>query len=357
MVCGHSWATVRQPCIFALSSYRKTKRAMRKETRNRRSEFRKSTLKSSRHTEQVDDLRFQEFVLHIQSEICKEAEEMDGSGKAFGFDKWERSADDPNAGFGITRVMEGGNLIEKGASNVSIINGKLSPTRAKMMSSRGREVHPEGGDSYFAAAMSLVFHPQSPWVPTLRADVRLFQVGEQRWYGGGCDLTPSYLFEEDASSFHSFWKDLCSRHHKEYYPMFKTWCDDYFYLPSRKEHRGIGGIFFDDLAISPDGEDAEPFVRDVGRNILNSWREIAESRRELQFDDQQRDWQLLRRGRYVEFNLLYDRGVKFGLEGGRVESIMVSAPPLVRWSYDVNPAHNTEEARILEVLKHPRSWA
>lgn len=299
---------------------------------------------------------FEEYVLRLQRDICLEAELLDGSEKRFGMDRWERNETDPKEGYGISRVLEGGNLIEKGAANVSVIRGKLTPVRAKTMSSRGRAVNPQGGDPYSAVAMSLVFHAQSPHVPTLRADVRMFQVGDHTWYGGGCDLTPSYIVEEDITRFHAFWKEVCDRHHSDYYPKYKQWCDEYFYLPSRKEHRGTGGIFFDDLELSPVGQEAESFVRDVGENIINSWRDIAIRWKDISFSETEREWQLLRRGRYVEFNLLYDRGVKFGLEGGRVESIMVSAPPLVRWGYDVHPLPGTEEAKMMDVLQNPKHW-
>ena len=149
---------------------------------------------------------------------------------------------------------------------------------------------------------------------------------------------------------------LCDAYDPDYYPKFKKWCDDYFYIPARKEHRGVGGIFFDDLSHAANGESAEAFVRAVGRNIVESWRGIVARRRALPFSDAQRNWQLLRRGRYLEFNLLYDRGVRFGLEGGRLESIMVSAPPLIAWKYNVHPDPDSEEARLVKVLQEPRDW-
>jgi len=223
------------------------------------------------------------------------------------------------------------------------------------MSGRGR--HVEAGAPYAAAAMSLVFHPAHPLVPTLRADVRLFQADGQAWYGGGCDLTPAHLFDEDAESFHTFWRDLCDQHGANLYDEYKAWCDKYFYIPARSEHRGVGGIFFDDLAADDPNTNAPEFVKAVGRGILPSWRQIAEARQQQAFSEDQRQWQLLRRGRYLEFNLLYDRGVKFGLDGGRVESIMVSAPPLIAWRYRAEPAPGSEEARLLDVLQEPRAWA
>ncbi|GBF93673.1 coproporphyrinogen III oxidase [Raphidocelis subcapitata] len=304
----------------------------------------------------TDFARFERYVLDLQDRILSEAEAIDGSGKRFLRDRWSRGSE--SAGYGITAVLEGGDLLEKAAANISIIHGELSAQRAQAMSSRGRaDIDPKGGQPYSAAAMSLVFHSAHPLVPTLRADVRLFQVAGSAWFGGGCDLTPSYLFEEDARDFHAHWRRVCERYGEGVYPEFKAWCDRYFYIPCRKEHRGIGGLFFDDVASGEAGYDAEAFVREVGDNILPSWTAIAARRRALPYSGAQRQWQLLRRGRYLEFNLLYDRGVKFGLDGGRVESIMVSAPPLIAWKYGVEAAEGSEEARLVEVLRAPREWA
>ena len=206
-----------------------------------------------------------------------------------------------------------------------------------------------------AATLSLVFHGATPMVPTFRADVRLFQVGSTNWFGGGADLTPYYLFDEDARAFHSAWRNICDAHECADHAHFKAWCDRYFYLPSRQEHRGIGGISFDDLS-SPGAFD---FVHEVARQWLPSYLPIVEKRRLLRFSEAQRNWQLERRGRYLEFNLLNDRGVRFGLEAGTVDSverIMVSAPPLIRWKYKSTAAPGSEEERLLEVLKSPRDW-
>lgn len=244
------------------------------------------------------------------------------------------------------------------------------------MSTRGRStINSEGGDPYHAVALSLVFHSANPHIPTLRADVRLFEAGQHAWYGGGCDLTPSYLYEDDARKFHWHWKGVCDTYSTALYPDYKQWCDRYFYIPCRKEHRGLGGIFFDDLdtTTSRSGDennnnsetfDAVSFVKDVGTNILPSWLPIVEAHRNTPITDEQREWQLERRGRYLEFNLLYDRGVKFGLEGGRIESIMVSAPPLIVWKYrgaeDGGGGSGVERRRrreeLLEVLRQPREW-
>ncbi|KAL0025409.1 hypothetical protein WJX79_006082 [Trebouxia sp. C0005] len=296
---------------------------------------------------------FDQLLLNTQQRIIQEAESLESSGQTFLIDKWATA---PTRS-GITAVIQDGCLLEKGAVNISLVQGKLTPERAMAMSSRGRGIDHAGGQSYSAAALSLVFHPANPFVPTLRADVRLFQVEGQAWYGGGCDLTPAYLFEEDARHFHSFWKATCDKHHTDLYTKYKAWCDDYFYIPARQEHRGIGGIFFDDLEAKDAAFDVSQFVEDVAEGILSSWRDIATKRQAMPFSHEQRQWQLLRRGRYLEFNLLYDRGVKFGLSGGRLESIMVSAPPLIAWRYNVVPEAGSAEAKLVAVLQKPVEWA
>ncbi|DBB05047.1 TPA: hypothetical protein ACH3X3_010315 [Trebouxia sp. C0006] len=298
-------------------------------------------------------LDFHQLLLKTQQRIIQEAESLESSSQTFLIDKWATAP----SRTGITAVMQDGCLLEKGAVNISLVQGKLTSERAMAMSSRGRGIHHAGGQSYSAAALSLVFHPANPFVPTLRADVRLFQVEGQAWYGGGCDLTPAYLFEDDARQFHSFWKATCDKHHTDLYSKYKAWCDDYFYIPARQEHRGIGGIFFDDLEATDAPFDVSQFVKDVAEGILSSWRDIATKRQAMPFSDDQRQWQLLRRGRYLEFNLLYDRGVKFGLSGGRLESIMVSAPPLIAWRYNVVPEAGSAEAKLVAVLQKPVDWA
>ncbi|KAG0603043.1 hypothetical protein M758_10G061500 [Ceratodon purpureus] len=307
---------------------------------------------------------FEAFLVNLQSSICDEAAAADGSGKVFGLDKWQRGEDASN-GYGITRVLEGGDLLEKAAANVSIVRGHLSEARAKAMSARGRGV--DAGASYFAGALSLVFHPCSPYVPTFRSDIRYFAVeGSPGWFGGGADLTPCYLFEEDARRFHTFYKSICDKYSSNLYEQSKAACDAYFYIPARKEHRGTGGIFFDDLESfqksgdhiekEPDTDAVFSFVKDVAEGFMPSYLPIANLRRTLAYGEAERQWQLLRRGRYLEFNLLYDRGVKFGLDGGRIESIMVSAPPLVAWKYDIVPEAGSREAELLKILQKPRSW-
>jgi len=302
---------------------------------------------------------FEHYILDLQNSIVAAAEALDDSGQRFIHDRWEREAGNPNVGYGITSVLECGSVLEKAAVNISVINGVLSPERSKMMSSRGRHcVDPAGGQAYAAAAVSLVFHSATPFIPTLRSDVRLFEVEGREWFGGGCDLTPFYLNETDALEFHQYWKAVCDKYDHKLYPQFKEWCDRYFYIPARKEHRGIGGLFFDDLDAATEKYDVEQFVRDVGNAIIPSWAPIVERNRGLRYTPAQREWQLLRRGRYLEFNLLYDRGVKFGLDGGRIESIMVSAPPLIAWKYRAEPEKGSEEEKLVQVLQsEPREWA
>ena len=273
---------------------------------------------------------FADFVLECQHRLCGQARALElelaaaagkggGPAPAFVEDRWER----PNGGgFGVTKVLQGGRVLEKGAVNVSVVGGVLSPERAQTMSSRGRgSIDPAGGQQYTAAAVSLVFHAANPFVPTLRGDVRVFEVeGAGQWFGGGADLTPAYIFPDDVAEFHAFWHALCGKYDPALYPKFKKWCDEYFYIPAREEHRGTGGIFFDDLSqAEAAGFDAERFTKDVGMNMVSSWEPLVRRRGRLESTEAERRWQQIRRGRYVEFNLLYDRGVKFGLQGGRFE--------------------------------------
>jgi len=323
---------------------------------------------------------FSTFLQKQQSQIIREIEAVEhkaGSSASFTRDTW--GIFDPslptgtlNSG-GITRVLQSGTIIEKGACSFTLLqNGTLTPERAAAVRGRraddddGAEVR--AGDTYAAAALSMVLHPRSPLVPTFRSDVRIFLVrpeggdrGVLAWFGGGADLTPCYLFEEDVVGFHGLYRDMCDRHGGDgadvSYPVMKKSCDEYFYLPARGEHRGTGGIFFDDL---PATSEADAFVRDVAGGWMPSWLPIVARRQGMEYTEQQRDWQLVRRGRYLEFNLLYDRGVKFGLGSGvvnpRVEGVMVSAPPLVRWEYNYEVEEGGEEERLVEVLKTPLDW-
>ncbi len=283
------------------------------------------------------------FTGSLQDEICRALERTDGEG-SFREDLWVREG----GGGGSTRILEGGAVFEKAGVNTSAVFGELSQSFAERLAGEGRE--------FFAAGISLVLHPAHPLVPTLHANLRFIVQGSKAWFGGGTDLTPYYLFEEDAVHFHRTLKQVCDRHDLAYYPRFKRTCDEYFYLKHRGECRGVGGLFFENIGGNLERE--FDFVQDCGRAFLPAYLPIAERRKSLRFTPAQRDWQEIRRGRYVEFNLLYDRGTVFGLEtGGRTESILMSLPPRVRWVYDFQPELGSEEARLVEVLRHPRSWA
>eukprot|EP00588_Corethron_pennatum_P009438 CAMPEP_0194265870 /NCGR_PEP_ID=MMETSP0169-20130528/965_1 /TAXON_ID=218684 /ORGANISM="Corethron pennatum, Strain L29A3" /LENGTH=378 /DNA_ID=CAMNT_0039006431 /DNA_START=27 /DNA_END=1160 /DNA_ORIENTATION=- len=316
---------------------------------------------------------FATFVLKKQIEFIERVETLDGSGTKFSMDSWGSGGSGTGTG-GITRVMQGGDVVEKGAASVTVVrDGILSADRAAAISTRRAGtsgIVPREGDAYCAAALSVVLHSRSPMVPTFRSDVRMLLVRRDRtdeclaWYGGGADLTPYYLFEEDVTEFHGRYRDVCISHFggdgRTTYDTMKLGCDDYFYLPARDERRGTGGIFFDDLdsETGAAGKSAGPFVRAVANEWAPSYEAIVGRRRDLEYGERQRQWQLLRRGRYLEFNLLYDRGVRFGLAGinPRVEGVMVSAPPLIAWEYNHNVEEGSDEAALMKVLKKPKKW-
>ena len=277
----------------------------------------------------------------LQNSITERLEAL--SGAAFREDEWGRAG----GGGGRTRILLDDELFEKGGVSFSEVHGDLPEAFAKELG--------EGEErSFYATGISLVLHPRSPRVPTVHANFRYIEKGDSWWFGGGADLTPYRFYEEDACHFHRVWKDVCDRHDPDYYPRFKKWCDEYFYLPHRKEKRGVGGIFFDYL--SGETEQLFDFWTEVGGSFLDAYVPIVERRRSEAFDSGEREHQLLRRGRYVEFNLLYDRGTRFGLKtGGRSESILMSLPPEVRWGYDTTPKEGPE-AELLEVLKNSRDW-
>ena len=321
---------------------------------------------------------FSAFLQSTQQSIISQLEEVDGSGETFTEDRWGvfeggTYADSiPAAGSGgITRVIQGGDVIEKGACSLTLIQeGKLTADRAASISGRNDDaLDVKAGDTFSAAALSIVLHTRSPMVPTFRSDVRIFLVKVDdgktlAWFGGGADLTPYILFDSDISEFHSLQKKLCDDHfcldaeHAEIfnYAALKQACDEYFYLPARSEHRGTGGTFYDDMPASSKTLD---FTKAVADSWMPSWLPIVERRKDIKYTEQQRQWQLLRRGRYLEFNLLYDRGVKFGLANAnpRVEGVMVSAPPLIAWEYNHKIEEGSDEERLMKVLKSPRDWA
>lgn len=280
----------------------------------------------------------------LQDRICTALAQADGRA-SFREDLWTRAG----GGGGRTRVLVDGALFEKAGVNFSEVFGQMSPEFAKQI--------PLGeGVDFSATGISLVLHPRNPFVPTVHANFRFLSKGATSWFGGGADLTPYYPFREDVIHFHRVWRDVCNRHLPPVdYARFKSWCDDYFFLAHRNEPRGVGGIFFDYL--EGDFEALFAFVKDCGDHFLDAYLPIVERRRQLPYGDEQRAWQEFRRGRYVEFNLIYDRGTLFGLKtGGRTESILMSLPPVVRFHYDYRPAPGSREAELYEYLK-PRDWA
>ena len=285
--------------------------------------------------------RTSECFKSLQDQITSAIEELEGSG--FREDSWSRDG----GGGGRTRVLEGGKVFEKAGVNFSSVFGNLPEEFAAKI--------PLGsGSSFFATGISLVLHPANPMAPAVHANFRYLEKGDASWFGGGSDMTPCYPFLEDAVHFHSVLKAACDRHDPAHYPKFKKWCDDYFFLKHRGETRGIGGVFFDYLQGDIDRNFA--FVSDLGSHFLDAYLPIARKRMAEPYTTAQRDFQLYRRGRYVEFNLLYDRGTIFGLETrGRTESILMSLPPLVRWIYDFKPAPGSLEEKAMDFFK-PREW-
>jgi coproporphyrinogen III oxidase len=283
------------------------------------------------------------FFRTLQDQICAALEQFDGPGR-FQQDSWEREG----GGGGRSRVLTDGGLFEKGGVNFSEVFGQMSEEFAAQIPGEGRD--------FTATGISLVLHPKSPMVPTVHANFRYLTKGDKWWFGGGADLTPYYPHLEDVHHFHRVWKTVCSRHAPPVdHGRFKKWCDEYFYLPHRGEARGVGGIFFDYL--EGDRDKLFAFVGDCGHAFLDAYLPIAQRRKDDPYGDRERRFQEFRRGRYVEFNLIYDRGTLFGLKtGGRTESILMSLPPVVRWLYDYRPEPGSREAELYEYLK-PRDWA
>ncbi|UAJ73793.1 oxygen-dependent coproporphyrinogen oxidase [Synechocystis sp. PCC 7339] len=315
--------------------------------------------------------RVSQFMQSLQDEICQGLEVLDGKGK-FQEDSWQRE----EGGGGRSRVLTDGDFLEQGGVNFSEVWGKsLPPSILKQ--------RPEAeGHEFYATGTSMVLHPKNPYVPTVHLNYRYFEAGPVWWFGGGADLTPYYPFAEDAAHFHHTLKNACDQTHGKFYPVFKRWCDEYFYLKHRREMRGIGGIFFDyqdgntPLYRGPDAngpaaqysnqlapieplgwEDLFSFAQRCGRAFLPAYSPIVEKRRHTEYGDRQRQFQLYRRGRYVEFNLVYDRGTIFGLQtNGRTESILMSLPPLVRWEYCYSPEAGSPEAELTEKFLVPQDW-
>ncbi|MDW7692118.1 oxygen-dependent coproporphyrinogen oxidase [Flammeovirgaceae bacterium SG7u.111] len=290
-----------------------------------------------------------EWFKGLQNRICHSLETTDGKG-TFKEDAWDREG----GGGGRARVIENGNIIEKGGVNFSAVHGQ---TPAKITQALGV---PENSE-FFATGVSIVMHPQSPMVPIIHMNVRYFEMSSgHKWFGGGIDLTPHYIDQADAEHFHSQLKTVCDKHHESYYPKFKPWADEYFYIKHRNETRGIGGIFFDRLSESEEFslEQRFAFVKDVGEAFAPIYTHFMKKNSQLPFEKKHKEWQRIRRGRYVEFNLVWDKGTKFGLDtNGRTESILMSLPPQANWLYNHQPEVGSEEAKTLALLQKGIDWA
>jgi coproporphyrinogen III oxidase len=290
----------------------------------------------------------------IQDEICLALEQLDGL-SAFEEELWEREG----GGGGRTRVIQNGNVLEKGGVNFSAVHGEL-PEAVK------RSLKVEEND-FFATGISIVMHPNHPMVPIIHMNIRYFEMPSSfgkdtppvRWFGGGIDLTPHYIIDEDAQFFHQHLKNVCDMYSASFYPRFKQWADDYFFIKHRNETRGIGGIFYDRLTANDElsWNDIFEFSKSLGRSFIPAYTELVNRNRDTDFTEQQKEWQYLRRSRYAEFNLVYDAGTKFGLEtNGRIESILMSLPPTAKWLYNYQAAEGSEEARTLALLTKGINW-
>ncbi|XP_017789573.1 PREDICTED: oxygen-dependent coproporphyrinogen-III oxidase, partial [Habropoda laboriosa] len=297
------------------------------------------------------------LVMKTQADFCKALESLEDSDYHFKVDRWTRK----EGGGGITCVLQDGVVFEKAGVNVSVVTGTLPPGAVQQMRARGKKMQ-EGSVPFFAAGVSAVIHPRNPMIPTIHFNYRYFEVENQDgsiqwWFGGGTDLTPYYLNEDDVKHFHNSLKVACDEHDPSYYPKYKKWCDDYFFIAHRGERRGVGGIFFDDID-SPNQEEAFEFVKSCAKAIIPSYIPLVEKHKNDAYGYAERQWQLLRRGRYVEFNLIYDRGTKFGLytPGARYESILMSLPLSAKWEYMHTPKPDSKEAKLIEVLRNPKDW-
>lgn len=318
-----------------------------------------SLLRPGVDTESSTKSRFEKIIRTAQDSIVAEIEKIDG--KKFHQDAWTRA----DGGGGITRVLQDGNVWEKAGVNVSVVYGSMPPEAYR--SAVGNPEAMKGKDEagrvpFFAAGISSVCHPKNPHAPTMHFNYRYFETEEwngipgQWWFGGGTDITPSYLYKEDMEHFHGTYKNICDKHDPAYYEKFSKWCDDYFLIKHRGERRGLGGIFFDDLN-DKDPETILSFSEECVNNVVNAYCPLVTKHMDDEFTEEQKQWQQLRRGRYVEFNLVYDRGTTFGLKtGGRIESILMSLPLTASWMYDMNPKEGTPEWDLLDACKNPRKW-
>ncbi len=297
----------------------------------------------------MNTTQVKEYLIGLQESIVKELEEVDGN--AFRKDRWDR----PEGGGGMGRVIEEGNVFERGGVNFSHVHGDGLPASATA-------ARPElAGRSFEAMGVSLVLHPRNPYAPTVHMNVRFFEAIKPGadpvwWFGGGMDLTPYYGYAEDAIHFHQTCKDALQPYGDNFYSDFKKWCDKYFYLKHRQEPRGIGGIFFDDLN-QPDFDTCFNLTKSVGDSFLTAYRPVVERRADTPYTENERDFQAYRRGRYVEFNLVWDRGTLFGLQtGGRTESILMSLPPIVKWRYDWKPKAGSAEDKLYTDFIIGKDW-
>ncbi|KAK9722475.1 Coproporphyrinogen-III oxidase [Basidiobolus ranarum] len=301
--------------------------------------------------------RMGNYVKKLQYDIVSTLAAIDG--KDFTISQYQR----PGGGEGAVCVLQDGNVFEKAGVNISVMSNKLPKAAVKQMREKPMELQGDGPYPFFVASISLVLHPHNPMIPTVHMNYRYFEIQDEDgnpqawWFGGGSDLTPCYLFEEDIVHFHSTMKEACRNHDPTFYPEFKKWCDRYFYLPHRSEARGVGGIFFDDLD-THHPEQIFKFIRECGDAFLPSYIPILLKRKEQPFTPKQKEWQQIRRGRYVEFNLVHDRGTKFGLRGPgpQIENILMSLPLTARWEYCHTPEVGSEEEKLLEVIKNPKNW-
>ncbi len=293
--------------------------------------------------------QIQTWFQNLQDNICVSLEQLDGKA-TFQEDLWERDG----GGGGRTRIMQQGRVIEKGGVNFSAVHGHLSD---KMW----QQLHLTSSSDFYATGVSIVIHPSNPLMPIIHMNVRYFEMGNgQYWFGGGIDLTPHYVFPEDAHFFHTSLKNACDKHDPNYYPQFKKWADDYFYIKHRQETRGIGGIFFNQLTADEQTTKAQrfDFVKEVGNSFVPIYQYFIQKHAHKNYTEANKKWQMLRRSRYAEFNLVYDLGTKFGLDtNGRIESIFMSMPPSTGWKYNFKAAPNSAEAKTLSLLKKEIDWA
>jgi len=300
--------------------------------------------------------RFEAMCRNAQLEITKAIEEIDGAA-SFREDAWTRA----NGGGGMSRVMSGGDVFEKAGVNLSVVYGSMPQEALQAATERGvdraKGMAPGERVPFFACGLSSVMHPKNPHCPTMHFNYRYFETdGGVWWFGGGTDITPSYVNEEDMKHFHGTYKEICDKHDPKYYEEFKSWADRYFVIQHRNETRGLGGIFFDDQNDKTPDEHFE-FSKECLNSVIKAYGPIIRQHKNDEFTQKEKEWQLMRRGRYVEFNLVYDRGTVFGLKtGGRIESILMSLPETARWEYNVIPEDGSPEAEFIDACKNPREW-